>query len=732
MLVLKRRPGLLPVLCSGFSTLLFIQSCRPSLERTNASKPNVVLITVDTLRADHLECYGYRRIRTPHINRLAEDGILFENAYSHSPLTLPSHWSILTGTYPFVHGIKENAFFSTNSNIVNLAQILKGEGYSTAAFVGAFVLDRRFGLGKGFDHYYDNFDWQSHSNVSPADVQRSGDKVVSAFEDWLSQAKTGALFAWVHLYDPHDPYQPPPPFDQEYAQAPYDGEIAFVDTLIGRIVSHLGERALENTLIVLTGDHGESLGEHSEDTHGYFIYDSSLHVPLIMRVPGRHFGGAKVKAQVRSIDIIPTVLGLAGLKKPSTLQGVSLVPLLHNPGLDLELASYSETYYPRYHFGVSELRALRTQQFKYIKAPVPELYDVVADPTEQNNLFGSQPSTEKKLDQRLTELTNLPVDRALTERGNDPGSAEKLRSLGYLASSPQLRDSRPDNGVLPDPKDRIELYSATQRALAASNLGNTKKAIELFEGVLRQDSSIPAVSLGLAIEYQRVGNHRSAARVLESLLTFQPSNALAAFNLAVSYTQLGRHNEALKNFSRTLDLDPTYSKAYTGRGILYQKLGQTRSALLDYENSIKIDPRDFVALNNMAVVYAQERRLDEATAKIHRSLEINPENGEALLTLGSIHFLKKDYDAALKAYQSALSAGLNSIQLQVNLGLTYQALGMLDQAIRSFKQAIAISPDSPEPIYYLGQTYQRMGLAAQAQQQFRKSEALRQKNLRPN
>jgi arylsulfatase A-like enzyme len=264
---------------------------------------------------------------------------------------------------------------------------MKASGYATGAFVGAFVLDRRFGLGKGFDHYYDDFDLQKHAGTSPSDVQRRGDHVVRAFESWLSNAGSAALFAWIHLYDPHDPYQPPPPFDKDYAEAPYDGEIAFVDLLIGRVFSILEEKAiLRDALLVLVGDHGESLGEHSEDTHGYFIYNSSLHVPLIIRSPGKK-QGTTVNSQVRSIDIAPTILDLVGLQKPDAIQGTSLVKLLDNPHLDLELTSYSETYYPRYHFGASELKSIQSTQFKYIKAPEPELYNLVEDPSEQNNLF---------------------------------------------------------------------------------------------------------------------------------------------------------------------------------------------------------------------------------------------------------------------------------------------------------------------------------------------------------
>ncbi|MGB7296944.1 MAG: sulfatase, partial [Candidatus Aminicenantales bacterium] len=358
---------------------------------------NIVLFTIDTLRADHLECYGYDRIKTPHINRLAAEGTLFKHVISPTPLTLPAHSSIFTGTYPLFHGVRDNGGFYLDPKHVTLAEMLKDKGYTTGAFVGAFVLDSRWGVDQGFDHYFDNFDLTKYKKISLDTVQRRGDEVLEEARSWIGGNDQGKFFAWIHLYDPHTPYDPPEPYKTQYKGGPYslyDGEIAYVDELIGGFLEFLEARNLSGrTLIIFTADHGEMLGEHKESAHGFFIYDAAVRVPLIFHLPGGAAGrGREVSRQVSSVDIMPTVIDLVGAAAPPAVQGESLVPLLRERGVKAEPAAYSETFFPRYHYGWSELRSLRQDRFKFIDAPRPELYDVLADPGELRNLINERAS----------------------------------------------------------------------------------------------------------------------------------------------------------------------------------------------------------------------------------------------------------------------------------------------------------------------------------------------------
>ncbi|HEY3233156.1 MAG TPA: sulfatase, partial [Polyangiaceae bacterium] len=410
----------------GVASVGLLAQLPPALRSRNGAAP-LILITVDTLRADRLECYGYTQIKTPHINRLATDGSLFSNAFAHVPLTLPSHWSILTGTYPTFHGVRHNAYAEPRRDTPSLAEALKSGGYASAAFVGSFVLDRRFGLARGFDYYFDNFSASRHEGVSPADVERRGDEVVKAFAGWLAHQTHSRFFAWIHLFDPHAPYDPPEPFRSLYSGPPYDGEVAFIDRLVGEIVSLLQSK-YPNATIIFTADHGEALGEHGEETHGLFLYDASLHVPLIVKTGGTRKGSV-IDSQVRSIDIAPTLLALAGLQRPGSMQGTNLVPLLRGGRSKAPSSSYSETYYPTYGFGWSELRSVRTEQFKYIDAPRPELYDLASDPKESRNLVASNGAAAARMKDLLFETVRLSsggVPReAPLERKVDPATLER-------------------------------------------------------------------------------------------------------------------------------------------------------------------------------------------------------------------------------------------------------------------------------------------------------------------
>jgi len=412
-------PAVIFLVLAGLLTYLFFLKARPDKKITTSDKTlksfrsllspveleelNVILFTIDTLRADHLECYGYDKVKSPQINRLAKEGILFEHNIAQAPLTLPSHSSILGGFY-------------LDENHLTLAESLKNKGYATGAFVAAFVLDSRWGLDQGFDTYYDNFDLTKYKTVSLDSVQRRGDEVLAEVYKWVENQSQQKFFAWIHLYDPHTPYDPPEPYKTEYMGSRfrlYDGEIAYVDQLIGEFRDFMEKKNLfDKTLIIFTADHGESLGEHRESAHGFFIYDSDIRVPLIIRFPEGKFAGHVISSQVKSIDIMPTVLHLLDEEMPESVQGESLLSLILENETQDERSAYSETYWPRYHYGWSELKSLRKGRYKFIDAPRPELYDTLEDPGEVNNLVNEKASLGHEMKKELLALIEEYVGKA--------------------------------------------------------------------------------------------------------------------------------------------------------------------------------------------------------------------------------------------------------------------------------------------------------------------------------
>src|SRR5882762_965366 len=377
---------------------LIVVSAAPAAAQTpEKSPPNVVLITIDTLRADHLGCYGYQKIKTPNIDGLAADGARFTRAFTAVPVTLPSHTVMLTGTYPMLSGMHDFSANKLSPQQPTLATVLKQSGYATGAVVGSAVLDSRFGLNHGFDFYYDHFDFSRLEEANLDEMERPGNVVADQALEWLAKNSQKKFFLWMHLYDPHYPYHPPEPYSREYADRPYDGEIAFADEQVGRLLRFLKDKGLyQNTVIVLSGDHGESLGEHGEKTHGFFIYNATMHVPLIIHLPGKS-AAQVVESIVSLVDLMPTVLQAAGLNIPSQVQGRSLLPLMVRRKAEESRNLYAETFLPRLHFNWSELRAVETERYQFIDAPKPELYDLSKDPGETQNLYADKKAVAGEL-----------------------------------------------------------------------------------------------------------------------------------------------------------------------------------------------------------------------------------------------------------------------------------------------------------------------------------------------
>jgi len=423
----------------------------------------VVVVTIDTLRADRLGCYGYTRIETPNLDKLASGGALFENAISQAPLTPPSHASIFTGTYPVVHKVRNTGGFVLNSKYTTIAEVLQQKGWDTAAFIGAAVLKKNFGLDQGFALYDDQMPREAGRDVSTEYPERSAAAVVDRALSWLGSRPGGKpFFLWVHVFDPHTPYNPPTPFREKYSGQPYDGEVAYTDQQLGRLFDAIDK---QNTLVVVLSDHGESLSEHGEYEHGVFLYDSTLRIAFLLSGPDIP-KGLRVKQQVRSIDVLPTVLGLLGIKTPPEAQGVNLEPVF--AGREVRTTySYSETLFPKINLGWTELRAIRTKRWKYIRAPKPELYDLENDPGESTNVIGNFPKEAAELEARLKVVIGGDTGPEKVEsQMTSQATMEQLRSLGYVGGASQGEYELTGQGV--DPKDRLGILKLLSLATSAT------------------------------------------------------------------------------------------------------------------------------------------------------------------------------------------------------------------------------------------------------------------------
>ncbi len=490
------------------------------------AQPEIFLVTVDTLRADHVHCYGYTNTQTPALDGLAQDGIRFTQAFTPSTITNTSHTTILTGLLPSSHGVTDFAVPLASTN-PTWAELLHAHAYHTAAFIGAVILDSKTlapGLDRGFD-FYDNFPEHSQTKSRWGRVERRGMDVVQHAEAWLSAHPQGPHFVWVHLYDPHDPYEPPAPYSQIYKDRLYDGEIAYADSALANFITYLKKHGwYENSLIVVVGDHGEGLGEHHEDTHGIFLYDSTTHVPLILKLPGETARKVKVvEAQVRTTDILPTVLDLTRVTAPPKLDGESLQPYFTGTDRDAaERIAFGETDYPL-RFGWAPLRSVRTQGLKFIEAPRPELYDLHTDAAELRNKYEPWNAPVKKLRGMLADLRAKAPPPAPSHGVIGQGTIDELKALGYLGKADVgSATDVPEPSLLPDPKDKIEEQNLLHLAMIASEDDRVADARKSLEKVLQLDPKSPTALRQLGELELRAGDYVNSARHLKVALEVRP------------------------------------------------------------------------------------------------------------------------------------------------------------------------------------------------------------------
>jgi arylsulfatase A-like enzyme/predicted Zn-dependent protease len=676
------------------------EDARRRLQRMSPapSALNVVVVTLDTLRADRLGCYGFAGVATPNIDGLASEGLVFDRATATVPLTFPSHSSMFTGLLPPHHGIRDNGGFFLDDTRTTLAERLKAGGWTTGAFVGAWVLESRWGLAQGFDHYSDRFDLSQFKVLSLGTVQKKGDEVMDDTLRWLDSVRERKFFAWVHLYDPHTPYEPPEPWRGRYPGQPYVGEVAYTDHVVGRLLEWLRGRGLmERTLVVLTADHGESLGEHGESTHAFFIYEATTHVPLIVRTPWRHRG--RSGTAVSGADLMPTVLDLVGLPPEPGLDGRSLARAVLDPDADLDGFAYSETYFPRYHFGWQHLRSLRDARYTFVDAPTPELYDRKSDPGERTNVYKAFSRRAEDMRERMGRLVREEEGKAAPERqGMDPDTLQRLAALGYVGN---VADVDP-TAVLPDPKDKVELFAMMGAAKQAGSEDRLGEAIDRMKAVLARDPGIMDAHLTLGNWLARADKPEEAIEAFKQALSLKPDDEVAMLNLANAYRNRGRPDDALAAldiFRGALKVNPKNPQAWYQLATLYLDLGKVKDAEQTFREALAANPKMGAALNSLGVIAFQAGRVEEAETLVRQAREIEPDLRTSRYNLARVLEARGDLEEAERAYRDELATYPDHGRARFNLAQLLRQRGDRAGYLAELRQGVE-KADRFGPCYF--------------------------------
>jgi arylsulfatase A-like enzyme/Tfp pilus assembly protein PilF len=647
----------------------------------------VILITIDTLRADRVGAYGSTRGLTPSLDRFAKGAVRFTAAVTEVPLTLPAHATILTGLHPAHHGVRTNDGFQLASGAPTLADALRGRGYATGAFIGGYPLRAASGLPRGFDRYDDAF---LHSTGV---VERSADEVVRSSLVWIDENKSRPFFAWLHLFDPHSPYTPPAPFAAAYADAPYDGEIAYTDAAIGRLFDRLRQLDLfSRAAILVVADHGESLGEHGERTHGTFLYDATVHVPLLVKLPGPTAAGV-VTVPVETSDLAPTIAAVAGATL-GPVDGQNLLPLLPPAGAaagDPDRPAYAETYYQHVLLGWSPLRAVRTRRWKFIEAPRSELYDLERDPGERQNRIEDRAALASELQRSLPALPAVSSSsRSLPSAAGE--SAERLRTLGYVSgfTTPPAAGTTGGTAAI-DPKDRVEVWANIEAGLDHI-AGDPGAAQQAFSRALRLDPGN-----GLAMKYLadlsfRAGRHREARGGYRRAIAAGFRHPDVFVNLASIAEQEGRLDEARAALSEALQLAASDAESWNRLGLLEARRGAAEAARSAFTQAIAAASDRAEPYYNLAVV---ERRIgNEAAAEAHLqdALARNPVYAEAHYELGTGYLAANQPQRAIVAYRAALASRPDYAEALFGAARAELDLGLRDEARRDYEHFVRVAP----------------------------------------
>jgi choline-sulfatase len=669
-----RRPSvLIPLLLGGASlaAAASLHTRRPASTVTRQPGLDVLLITIDTLRADAVGAYGATTGATPVLDRLGRGGVVFRQAHAHNVVTLPSHANILSGRLPFQHGVHDNAGFRFPSDAPTLATRLKAAGYRTGAFVSAFTLDSRFGLDRGFDVYDDQLDGPAGPLALP---ERHGADTVTAAQRWLAQGDGRPSFCWVHLYDPHAPYLPREPFASRHAGTPYVGEVAATDAALEPLLRPLLETSSPRTIVVLTADHGESLGEHGERTHGLFAYEATLRVPLIVFAPSV-VPPAVVDSLAGHDDIVPTILDALALPPAADLHGQSL--LAHAVGGPPRSGPlYFEALSAAANRGWAPLTGVIRGTEKYIELPLPELYDLARDPGEQRNLVASR---SDRVDRLQADLRVFPAADSVQSRApEDRETREALRALGYLASAaaPVRKRYGPDD----DPKRLVNLDTLMEQVLARHREGHLDDALALCRDIVRQRPDMAAAWLQMAILQRKRGDMTAAIDALKRLIAINPEDGGNAAVLGQYLTDAGRASEAVP---------------------LLQPYARAAEPALD-------------VLSALGVALARLGRLAEAAAMLERARQADPSNAMTRVELGTVRLLAGQDALARTAFEDALKLDPGLAMAHHSIGLLAAKEGREDEALTHWRAALDRDPGHVDALFRMGSALARRGRSDEA------------------
>lgn len=652
------------------------------------SRASIILVTIDTLRADRLGAYGSTRGLTQAIDSVAAGGVRFDAAIAQAPLTLPSHATILTGAHPARHGVRTNDGFRLPASIPTIPGVLQSQGYATGAFIGGFPVRSETGLARGFDVYDDHFLRVIPSGGRRAPVERRADAVLDAALAWIELERRRPFFAWIHLFDPHTPYDPPAASDRTSPPSPYDGEVRYTDAAIGRFVDRLRTAGLfEELVFVLTADHGESLGEHGERTHGTFLYDATIRVPLIVGLPEGRAGNTAVAVPVETADIAPTLAEVAGATMPDAIEGTSLLPLIDGQPGDPDRPTYAESYYQNVLLGWSPLRAIRTAGWKFVEAPHSELYDLAADPGETRNLVKERENVARGLAAALPPHVppGVSAGSPASDRGVDPAS-ERLRSLGYLSGRTLPRAA---GGV--DPKDRIEVWSHLEEGIDGMHWDPVGAKRALHAALALEPGN------GLALKYlgdlsYQAGRSREALTLYRRAMEAGFVHADLFVNLSAVSRRLGDTGEARRALEAAVALEQDSADLWNQLGILRATAGEDHLAGQAFRTAIDLDPRRAEPHYNLALVLRRAGEHEAATFSLREALRRNPSYPEAHFELGHAQLLSGNPAEALSSYQSALAASSDYPEALFGAGRAAEMLGRHDDARRYYARFIAVAP----------------------------------------
>lgn len=672
----------------------------------------LVLVSIDTLRADRLPAYGYEGVETPAIDRLVADAVLFERAYSHSPQTLPAHVSMFTGLLPVEHGVRDNLGFAVGPEQTLLPELLTPLGYRSAAVVSSYVLRKEVGLARGFETYDDRLP-QAPPSASSVQVQRDGSDSLQVAERWLEEAAVpGApVFLFLHLYEPHTPYAPP---DRFARYAPYDGEIAYADEIVGRLFDTLRARGLyDEALIVLLSDHGEGLGDHGEQEHGVFLYDEAIRVPLVVKLPGGREAGRRVAVPVQHIDLLPTLLDLVGAPAPATLRGRSLRPLLTgDEGGWPERNLYAEALYPRYHFGWSELYALTTARHRYIRAPREELYDLGADPDERENLAAQRGRTVRDLRAALDDLRGAGPLRAPAAVTDD--ALRRLRSLGYLGGGGAV-DTRTPAAALPDPKDGIGVLARYRTAIEMAERFELDEAAGLLQEILAGNPEMADVWLQLGNLHVRSGRLPEAVGSYRRAVALNPTDSGALLAVASTQLRLQQLDDAWEHGRLAADVARTVDRRVRARELLVRiALVRRDQVAARGQAALARDADPTLPLPDLveARILHADGRYAEALPVLERALAAV---GSRTLTLPELHFYLGDTLARLDRpaeaeihFREELRLAPQDTRTRSALAMLYQSQGESEAAVRTIGELLETAP-TPEGYRIAAQLWEMFG-----------------------